>query len=188
MWKTVLETEDVLIYEKTLAKLLVRIEARKENEGPWILYKKYSTHNNTINYTEDFTCKSMEEAKELVTCLQNSKIKTVQEITELKLTQNKDIKIEIKRNFRDYNCEGWMFNVNDGEFCNKVFVREKDYIEADVILNDLYRPLEGKIVHKLVDVLGISDELTKTKIVVHYCNSKVKYFVEEGYLEETQKV
>ena len=120
--------------------------------------------------------------------MQNSKIKTIQEITELKLAQNKDIEINIKRNFRDYNCEGWMFNVNNGEFCNKIFVREKENIEADVILNDLYRPLEGKIVHKLVDILGISDELTKTKIVVHYCNSKAKYFVEEGYLEETQKV
>lgn len=184
MWKKVLETKDVIAHEKNMSGLDVRIEARKQ-EGEWKVYVKY--FNSKINFTDEYECENLEKTKELIFCLQNSDLKTIEEIMKLKLEQKKNIKVDLKRTNRDYNSESWIFSVNDNEFENKVLVRETDFIEVEVILGEKYKVYEERILDKLVEMLGLSNQDVRTKITVYYCKKKVKYFLEEGYLEEMQK-
>ncbi|MBT4540461.1 hypothetical protein HOC35_03020 [Candidatus Woesearchaeota archaeon] len=184
MWKKVLETKDIMAYEKKLNELDVRIEARQINDE-WKVYVKY--FNSKINFTDEYDCENLEKTKELIFCLKNTELKSVKEIIQLKLQQNKEVKINLKRTNRDYNSESWIFGINDESPDNKVIVRETDFIEVEVILGEMYKVYEERILEKLVEMLGLSNQDVKTKITVYYCKKKVKYYLEEGYMEEVQK-
>ena len=119
--------------------------------------------------------------------MKNTELKSVKEIIQLKLQQNKEVKINLKRTNRDYNSESWIFGINDESPDNKVIVRETDFIEVEVILGEMYKVYEERILEKLVEMLGLSNQDVKTKITVYYCKKKVKYYLEEGYMEEVQK-
>jgi len=192
MWKKVIETGEILAYEKALDDLNIRIEARMKSEhenGPWELYVKYFTNSKLqkVNFTETFSCKDTDEAKEMISCLKKSQLKTLKEVIQLKLNQQKEVKLNIKRTFRDYNNEGWVFKVNKDDQNNRVFIKEADSLDVDIILYEKYKVNEEKIIEKLVEMLGLSNNDIKTKITVYYCKTKVKYFLEEGYLENMQK-
>jgi hypothetical protein len=200
MWKKVLETQDVIIHEARLPEVDVRIEARK-NEGnneensehneKWTVYMRYITKPNerkeVIDYTEEFICKDIDESKEIIACLKASKIKDTKDIINLKIGEKKEVRLDIRRTSRDYNSEGWVFKVNKEDHNNRLFIRDSDDVtEVDIILSELYRYCEERILERLVDMLGLSSCDKKTKITVYYCKDDHKYFLEEGCLENLQ--
>lgn len=204
MWKKVIETCEVLVYETSMPKLDIRIEARKEestrektineeysnceksfNSERWIIYLKYVACNN-INFNEEFFCKDIEETKEMINCLMESKLKTFNEVVSLKISQTQELKVDIKRTSKDYNSEGWVFRVNKEPVNNRIFIRDSDIMDVDVILYEQYKINEERIIQKLIEVLGLSNNDSRTKITIHYCKSTSKYFLEEGYLENLQ--
>ncbi|MFH1440362.1 MAG: hypothetical protein ABIG89_07360 [Candidatus Woesearchaeota archaeon] len=204
MWKNVLDSEDVIVCERYTDELNVRIEARKISEvaaktndsidvlgdpDNWRIYIKYfTTGTQNINFTEEYSCKNIDDTKEMMACLKVSDLKTLKEIIQLKLSQTKDININLKRTSRDYNNEAWMFTINNESLKNKMFIKESDVIEVEIILYEKYKINEEKIIHKLVEMLGLSNNDVRTKIIIYYCKTKTKYFVEEGYLENMRRV
>lgn len=196
MWKKVIETCEVLVYETSMPKLDIRIEARKEeskenpitqesNSERWVIYLKYVAQNS-INFNEEFFCKNIEETKEMINCLMESQLKTFNDIVSLKISQTQELKVDIKRTSKDYNSEGWVFRVNKEPVNNRIFIRDSDIMDVDVILYEQYKINEERIIQKLIEVLGLSNNDSRTKITIHYCKSTSKYFLEEGYLENLQ--
>lgn len=187
MWKKILESGELLSYEKSMPHLNVRIEARKENsENPkWIVYLKY--YNDTLNFTEEYSCENKEQVNEIINCLQTSKLKTLKELVHLKLLQTKDIHLNLARDFRDYNLEKWSFSINKDSVANHLIYREGDFNEIEVILNEKYMAIEERVVNKLVSTLGLANSDFKTKITIYYYKNESKYYLEENYLENLSR-
>lgn len=189
MWAQVLDTEEVIAYEKQGNELDIRIEARQEKDQTWKVYMKYiSSSSQKINYTEEYDCEDIDKAREMISCLTNSKLKTLKEIAQIKVDQKRELKIDIKRTTRDYSSETWTFRINQEEFTNRILIKESDFIDVDVILSEIYRIHEDKILQRLISMLGLSNQQVRTKITVYYCKDQAKYFLEEGYLENIQKM
>jgi len=184
MWKKILEAKELLSYEKATSELNVRIEARKE-VNRWLIYLKY--YNKNLNFTEEYTCKSEDEAREIIKCLQDSKLKTIKELSQLKLLQGKNLNVNLKRDFRDYNLEKWNFTINNDNHNNHLIFRETDFNEVEIIMNEKYRAVEERLINKISTMLGLGSSTLRTKITIYYFNNESKYYLEENYLENVEK-
>ena len=122
----------------------------------------------------------------MINCLMQSQLKTFNEIVALKISQTQELKVDIKRTSNEYNSEAWVFRVNNEPVNNRVFIRDSDIMDVDIILYEQYKINEERVIQKLIDVLGLSNNDSRTKITVYYCKSKSKYYLEEGYLENLQ--
>ena len=159
MWKKIIDSRDVIGYERESNELKTRIEARLNKDDSWAIFLTYFDGKG-VSYTEEYNCTTQKDALDLITTLKNKRVKSKKELQQLKQSSNsseKKLKIEVKREFRDYNVEKWIFSIEDGIFNNTVYIREADFIDVDIIINIKYKSYEDKIINYLIKNLGLED-------------------------------
>ena len=156
MWKKIIESRDVIGYERESNELKTRIEARLNNDNSWTIFLTYYDGKG-VSYTEEYTSTTQKDALDLITVLKNKRLKSRKELQQLKQSSEKKLKVEVKREFRDYNVEKWIFSLEEGIFNNFIYIREADFIDLDIIINSKYKQYEEKIIAYLVKYLGLED-------------------------------
>jgi hypothetical protein len=153
VWKKLLETKDVIAYEKASNKFKVRIEARL-NRDRWLVYKTYNfiDGQERISHVKEYVANSTEEARELLTDLKNENDLTIKDIS-----SSYPIKIELKRCYKEEYVEKWKFKIDEFSDDNFIVVHYDEQIKLDIILHDRYNLLEKQILGKIINSLGLKD-------------------------------
>jgi len=79
------------------------------------------------------------------------------EIEELNQTRNQELNIDITREYKEKNVEKWNFSLNNDKIQNSVILRFSNSSVVDIMLHNLYRHYEDKVLDKLVDKLGLDE-------------------------------
>lgn len=156
MWKKIIESRDIIGYERESDELKTRIEARLNKDNSWTIFLTYYDGKG-VSYTEEYASTTQKDALDLITVLKNKRLKSRKELQQLKQSSEKKLKVEVKREFRDYNVEKWIFSLEEGIFNNFIYIREADFIDLDIIINTKYKQYEEKIIAYLVKYLGLED-------------------------------
>jgi len=183
-WKLIADTIDLITYETSLNGLAVRIEARKREDNSWIIFKTY-LDQKYVGFTEEYNAKTRNEAKHIIAVLQKEKILTKDEIDNRRLYHAKKAKIHVKRIFKDYNVEKWVFSVNGSDYENTLFIRDGDIIEATIIMPEINRSLEINIINELHAILGLKISDFDLKQEIYYYTTRSDDYIKskkEGIL------
>ena len=154
-WSKISNTEDLICYEKKGKSISVRLEARHQDDE-WVIYRGFYTENH-LNYTEEFSATTKEEAEKMIYQLKKEKEPSPLEITELLKKKSRKLHISFKRSFRDDAIEKWSFMVSGEEIPNFFYVREFDKIEMDVIMHQKYKQHEEVILREINKFLSLDD-------------------------------
>lgn len=154
MWQKLIESNDLISFERKTKQMIVRIEARMRENKEWNIFV---THYNgkDISFTEEYHCKTKEELSKLMQQLQRMKVKSKKEIEHLKLQTSKKIAVDFIREFRDYTVEKWRFSIEKDANYNFILLRDSEFIDLDIIMHDKYKSREEDIMVELYKILGL---------------------------------
>ena len=155
MWEKTIDTKDVISYEFHNDRLRSIIEARfNKKDSCWdIFHTSFSKDNRNI--TQEFTASTKDNAEKLILTLRDKQILKDNEIDTLSLKQGEKIFLSMKRVFKDYNVEKWVFFVGRDNFENILYLHDAELLEFDMILHDSYKDREDRIVRELYKTLGL---------------------------------
>ena len=174
MWKKLVESKDIVSYEKSREDLRIIIEARYE-DGSWEILKKYL--GKEVDFVEQYYANSLPELKSLVGKLKTEKDLSVDEIKNINNFKKKRLKIDIRRAYKEKNVEKWFFSLT-GIYANFIVVRYGDVIELDVVMNERYKYIEEKLIDKLIDSLGLDVLERDISHNIYYFTKKNSFFME----------
>ncbi len=170
-WKQVVNSSDLISYELTTKELHVRLEARKDEENSWTVFKTYFD-NASLNITQEYRTGTLEEVQQLLSFLQKERLLTKKELYQQKMQHAKKVHIKFKRHFKDYNVEKWNFAVNDDNYENVVYVRDADVSDVSIILHEKNKPLEANILYELRAVLGFDTSDLDVRQELYYYTTR----------------
>jgi hypothetical protein len=154
MWKCLVDSNELITYEKIKSNMKVRIEARY-SDSLWEIYKTYHSVSGDVSFTEEYEAPNRKKALGIISkikkeVLDEKKIKSIESL-------RKNLVINVKRNYKELNVEKWAFAVNDEEYNNYVIVRYSDDIEMDVLADEKFKYIETEIIEELNRILGLND-------------------------------
>lgn len=176
-WKLLVDNPELISYELSQKETRVRIEARRNEENTWTIFRTYvDDSSSALTYTEEFHTQTRDEAEKIISSLQKNKLLTKKEISQQKELQAKRLPVKVKRHFKDYNVEKWFFAVAENKYENVVYIRDAEIIEVNIIMHEKYRPLETNILHELKTILGMDATEIDTKQELYYYTTKAEKY------------
>jgi hypothetical protein len=173
MWKCLIDTKELITYEKLKGNLKVRIEARY-SDNLWEIYKTYHSLSSSLSFVEEYEAQDRKNALTIISkikqeVLDEGKIKKIQSLKE-------NIQLKLKRQFKEQNVEKWSFSLGDSDYINFIYIRYANPIEIDIMADEKYKYLENEIIDEINKVLGF-DEITHDMIHnVLFFSKKSSYF------------
>jgi len=163
-WKKLLDTNDLIAYEKSTKTATIRIEARFRKRR-WRIYKTYNFKDNGewISHVKEYIATSLDEAKELLVDLKEEQDLTLKDVELCRI-----LKIELSRCYKEEFVEKWMFSIDDFNEDNFVIVRFDSEVQMDIILHDRYNHLEKQLLEKFIKALGLKDISNKIRYDFFY--------------------
>ncbi|MFW6014254.1 MAG: hypothetical protein ACOCQG_03705 [Candidatus Nanoarchaeia archaeon] len=177
MWKKLINTWDVVVYEKKYKDFNVKIEARLSEENKWEVFKKY-TGKDGLDHIEHFVANSADELHFILKKLMKKSL-SIKEIENIKLSRAKQPKVNLKREFKEYGMEKWKFNINGEKINNLIFIKFDEVIELDVILHESYKSLKEKIAEEITNTFNLEEQGTDVELKVYFYNNSSQEFVEQ---------
>ncbi len=152
-WKKVADSKDLIILEKSLKRYKLKIEARKNKQAVWEIFKT-KIDGESSNLLSEHTIKDYSQLKEVIKELKLNKIngKEKKESFPPKLK----MEISLKRAFKEDFVEKWIFSVEE-EKDNFAIIRFDKTIEVNLIIKEKYKLHEKKILNQIEDKLGLKD-------------------------------
>ncbi|MBR9676602.1 hypothetical protein GOV04_00485 [Candidatus Woesearchaeota archaeon] len=172
-WRKVLQSNDVLIFEKKKSEFTIRIEARLV-EGEWEVIKKYY---GNVNFSEEYYADTKKETLQLITQLKSEKDLQTKDIERIKKLRSKNLRINAKRAYKDTSVEKWYIYINNKE-SGFAIIRYDDQTLIDVVVQEKYRYLEDKILDELTKILGLDDVAYEIVQNVYFYNKSTNYTTE----------
>jgi hypothetical protein len=150
-WKKLVDTKDLIVFERKQKDHKIKIEARKSEESGWEVFKTKITENSS-NLMSEYSIENKSEAKKLIDRLKDEKE------NKNKIIQNKLFKsVSIKRAFKEEFVEKWYFTIGTDKTRNFILLKFDSNIKADVVMNEKFRMLERKILSNIEDLLGLKE-------------------------------
>jgi hypothetical protein len=175
-WKLIMDTADLVSYELASKELRVRIEARKDDEENWIIFKTY--HDDTaFTYSQEYRSPTKDEALSIILSLQKERLLSKKELHALKLSHAKRATLNLKRQFKDYNVEKWVFAVNDQNYENVVYLRDAEISEVSIIMHEKHKIMESNILQELRGILGLDAADLDIRQDLYYYTTKSESYV-----------
>jgi hypothetical protein len=164
-WKKLLETKDLIAFERVENNFKVRIEARNKNKG-WAVYKTYNFQkgDDWTTHVQEYVAKSKEETKHLLTELKNEADIRPQKIA----CENGVVQLELARSYKEDFVEKWNFKIDSLSTDNFFIVRYDDEIKLDIVMHDCYNYLEKEVLNKIIIALGLKDISNRIKYDFFY--------------------
>ena len=179
-WRKISSSDDLICYEKQKKELSVRLEARF-SENKWIIYRGF--FKDKLNYTEEYSVQTREEAEKMLDELKKEKDITSQELVQLLKKKNKRISIKLRRAFREDAVEKWFFTVDDDTIENFFTIREGEGIDVDIILHQKYKLKEKEIIDEIISSMSLDNFAYDTLYKIYYYND-----FSEGFAESNKKI
>ncbi len=170
MWKKIVDSKELLIYEKKIKNIVIKIEARLSENNEWEIFKKYCASDD-LNYVENFLAKTTTELDFIIKNLMKKNLGK-KELKEIKLKESKIPKLSLKRDFKEYCMEKWLFTIDIEKIENLLFLKYDEIVEVDIILNEIYKPISSKIIDEIKNTFSLKDEQSNLKINVYYFSSR----------------
>lgn len=176
-WRLLVDNPDIISYEseKENKGMRIRIEARKNEENSWTIFKTY-LDDASFTYTEEYNTQTRDEAEKIISSLQKNRFLTKKEVYAHKLQLAKRFPIKLKRHFKDYNVEKWLFAIGDDGYENVVYIRDAEVIEVNIIMHEKYRPAEANTIHELKAILGLDSNDLDIKQELYYYTTKAEKY------------
>jgi len=150
-WKKLLDTQDLIAYEKVQQDLTVRIEARfKKNR--WRVYKTHNFNGGETSHVKEYVASSIQEARDLV-----SELRREPSVTQTQAIKKTPFTLSIKRCYKEEFVEKWNFTIDAYNEDNFVIIRFDSEIKMDIVLHDAYNEFEKEILEELISSLGLKD-------------------------------
>lgn len=147
MWKKIVESEELVIYEKKYRNFDVKIEARQISDDEWEVFKKY-TGNEDLSYVEQFVVSTKDELNFLIKRLMKKSF-SAKQIEQIKIRSSKLPRLHLKRDFKEYCMEKWVFTVDSDKSVNMVFIKFDETTGLDIIMHEKYRDIKEKILAEI---------------------------------------
>jgi hypothetical protein len=179
-WLKISSSEDLICYEKKKKELSVRLEARP-SEDRWVIYRGF--FKDKLNYTEEYSVRSREEAEKMLDELKKEKDITSDQLIQLVKKKNQKIFIKLKRAYREDAVEKWFFTVNNDNIENFFIIREDEGIEVDIIINSNYKHKEEEIIKEIMACMSLDNFLYDTRYKIYYYNNS-----SEGYIGNKKSI
>ena len=171
MWKQIVNTEDAMCYEVNNKDLLIRLEARFE-DNTWVIYKGISS-TELPNYTEEYTAASRDEAEKMINLLKKDIVPTHKELISMIKRNKLKSSIDIKRAYKEDAVEKWYFTVNKDSVMNFIIVREYDGYELDIVLHQKFKRQEDDVVRAIIDSLNLDNESGISRNIYYFTDTKM---------------
>ena len=169
-WKKVVQSKDLIVYEREFKEHKLKIEARKNEEQNWEVFQiKLQGDNSSI--LSEYLFESKKEALKRINELQSGKIIVRQTI-------KTPISVSLKRLYKEDFVEKWFFDVNNEKIRNIVFAKFDSKIHVDVIIHERYKNYENSIISQIEDKLGFRELADMVQYDIYYFN-KNKYLKNE---------
>ncbi len=181
MWKKIVDSKDLIIYEKHFKDFDAKIEARLSDNGDWFIFKKY-TGRDELNYVEEFTAKSKEELGFFIKKLMK-KSYSKKRLEELKFDKSRVPRFNLRRDFKEYSMEKWIFTVFDDKETNLIFIKFDEITELDIILHEKYRQINAKIRKFVNDTFNLENQAADVKLNFFYYRDH-----EDGEVEQQKNI
>lgn len=173
-WKRLVNDSHTVSYVKHLGEYRVIIEARNEEDG-WEIIKKYV--GGGINFSETYNAQSPSELKQLLKYLRREKDLSKSEIRDITNFKKKPLAVQVRRAYKTDGVEKWYFSISDN-FANFITVHYADELHIDIVMEQQLKYIEGKILGKLYETLGLDFEDAPIHQNIYYFNKKANYFLE----------
>ncbi len=163
-WKKLLDTKELIAYEKSTKISKVRIEARYK-KCRWRIYKTYNFKDNGewVSHVKEYIATSLDEAKDLVTELKKEKDVLLEDVNTTGV-----MRLDLKRCYKEDFVEKWKFTIDDFNYDNFVIIRYDSEVKMDIVLHDRYNDIEKQILEKLISTLGLKDVSNKIRYDFFY--------------------
>jgi hypothetical protein len=169
-WKKVVESKDLIVLEKSQKGRKIKIEARKNDESAWEIFKTQVKGDASSLISECV----VEDKKEMKQILEKLK----KEISSNVSSSKNPIRLSLKRKYKEDFVEKWVFFIGKDKIKNIMIVKLDNVIDADIVLHEKYKPNERKIVSLIEDQLGLKE-------LGDVINYEIFYFKRETKLRET---
>jgi hypothetical protein len=170
MWKKIVDSKELVIYEKKQSNIVIKIEARLSDNEEWEIFKKYCAEDD-LNYVENFVAQTKEDLNFIMKNLMKKNLGK-KDLKEIKLKSTKIPKLSLKRDFKEYCMEKWVFTVDIEKTKNLLFLKYDEIIEIDIILYEKYKPIKDKIINEITNVFSLNEEQNNIKTNIYYYSSK----------------
>jgi hypothetical protein len=154
MWKKIAESTDLISYEHRSRALTTRLEARLMPDKSWCIFKKYY-NDEGVSFTEEYRARSKDEAQYLIDSLK-SKLLDRHGVEQAKKVQNREIRIQVRRSFKDYSVEKWNFSVDGEGYNNFLYLRFEEGVQLDICIHAKYKIWETQIIGELMTIFGLA--------------------------------
>lgn len=171
-WKTVINSNELIILEKTLKDSTIRIEARF-GENQWHVYKT-SIKGNYSNIIGEFSLRERQQVEELISKLKSDKKQV--------WNYRKRLAFSINRIFKEEAVEKWSLTFSGIE--NIIYIRYGEPLCVDIILNEKIREYEPKIISKVEDKLALKDYSEEIEYNIYYYSGKRRIVSDEHLMAQ----
>lgn len=166
MWKKIVDSGELMIYEQVKNDMQIRIEARLAEKNKWQVFKKYSS-KDSLSHVEDFMAGSKDELKFILSKLMK-KNHTTKQLEKLKLSSSKLPRVSFKRDFKEYCMEKWKFTVDSEKIANLVFIKFDEMTELDIIMHEKYKPVKDRVMEEISTTFNLDNQDTDVSINIFF--------------------
>ena len=163
MWKKVVESRDIIVFEKNLKDCKLRIEARKADGQGWEVFKTKVTKDSS-NLISEFSMDTKIQARQIIKKLKNERVAA----SSTSRNSPSALKVSLKRAYKEDLVEKWYFHLSDSRIKNFIIVRFDTTITVDVVMHEKYRYYERAILQQLEDKLGLKELGDTIKHEIYY--------------------
>jgi len=169
IWRKITELNDLITYEKSAEGVIIRLEARLDEDAGWSIFKSYSFDES--NLVEEYTASSRGDVLILLKSLMKERDHSRDELVSIKKKQNRKIEVDIKRSHKELDTEKWFFHINKEKTRNFFVVYYGKEVQVDVVMHESYKHHEDKVVDEIVNLLGLLKFDDEVKIEIYYFNN-----------------
>ncbi len=156
MWKLLVNSQEIISFEKRKRNLNIRIEARKNSRNRWEVFKTYN-YKNHYNVVKEYKTVNRNDAERLVHQLKEERDLSVPEIMRIKEMEAQPLNLDMKRVYKEYEVEKWEFTLFKHDERNVVIVRFADALMLDLVLHMRYKNVAERVVKEIVKMLGAEE-------------------------------
>lgn len=179
MWEKKIDTEDLIVYEKKLKTVLIKIEARLSG-SKWNVFKQYlASKRKNLNHVEQFSATTKEELDFVLKKLMKKNL-SIKQIEDIKLQTSRVHHLNLTRDFKEYCMEKWVFTVNRDKYRNLLFIKFDEITELDIILHESYKPVRKSIKQEVIDTFNLENQSTEVAINFFFYSDKCSSEVENS--------
>lgn len=156
MWKKTAESEELIVFERQIKNLTIKIEARKNTHG-WEVFKT-KIIGDSSDLISEYVLDSKQKAMQMIEKLKNDGNLTVKPSTN----------VSIRRVYKEELFEKWAFEVNKEKYRNFVLVKFDTLIRADIVMHEKYMTAERDVINQISEKLGLDELGEGTDFDIYY--------------------